>query len=445
MDKLVIVGGVAAGPSAAAKARRVDAGLQIRVFAAGEYISYGGCGLPYLIGGRLNSPDALLVRSVEQFAGQNIQVCIRHEVLKIDTAARRLLVRNLDAGEEFEESYDRLVIATGARPIRPDWPGIDLEGVFTLRTIPDSLAIIDYLRRYQPRHAVIVGAGYIGLEMIENLLFYGCRVSVIQGDPQVLPGLDADMAAKVEEYLQGQGIQVYTGLNVQGFEGDGLVRAIVTENRRHPAEMVILAIGVQPNSELAAAAGIKLGVKNAIRVNERCETSAPQAWAAGDCATVRHLLTGQDEYIAMGTNANKQGRAAGANAAGESTLTRGVLGTSIARIMEMEVSRTGLNEAECRLAGIEFCSHMVQSRTAAHYCPAAGRIWLKITASKKDLRLLGAQIVGFAGAGKRIDALATAITAGCKAEELFDMDLAYSPPFSPVRDPILIALDRFRK
>lgn len=445
MKKLVVIGGVAAGMSAAAKARRVDPALQIEVFAAGEYISYGSCGLPYFIGGRINSKEALLARSIDKFASQSINVRILHEVKGIDLKAKKLEVEDLVRGARFEESYDRLVIATGARAIKPPMPGIDLDGIFTLRTIPDSLAIIDYLNKFQPRHAVIIGAGYIGLEMVENLQAHNCSVTVIQGAPQILPGMDPDMAEKVLNYMDSRGVEALTGTTASAFLGRGRVSSVMAGSREVPGDIVIMAVGVRPNSEIAAAAGIELGISKAIRVDQSCATSAADVWAAGDCATIRNLLTGKDSYIALGTNANKQGRVAGENAAGGSASLKGVLGTSIARIMDMEVSRTGLNEEECRQAGIEYQSHVIKSRTAAHYCPVSGEIWLKIIAAREGQRILGAQIAGFMGAGKRIDALATAITAGCTTDELMNMDLAYAPPFSPVWDPILIALDQFGK
>ncbi len=444
MIKLAVIGGVAAGMSAAAKARRVDPDLQITVLVEGEYISYGGCGLPYFIGGRIKSKEALIARTVEQMAGQSIEVRTCHSVRKINISARSLLVENLNDGGFYDEPYDRLVIACGARASIPPAENSGLYGVFTLRTIPDSLAIIDYLQKYRPRKAVIVGAGYIGLEMAENLLSHDCEVTVIQSMQQILPGMDPDLAIKVQQYLENQGIGVMTGTKVTGFEGRQRIEAVLAGAIRCPADIAILAAGVEPNSEIAAAAGIELGIKKAIKVDERCATSVDGIWAAGDCATIPHLLTGQDSYIALGTNANKQGRVAGENAAGGSASIRGVLGTTIAQIMDMEVSRTGLSENECRQAGIEFISHTIKSRTAAAYCPVSGAIWLKIIADRKSSRIIGAQIAGFAGSGKRIDALATAITVGSTVDELMNMDLAYSPPFSPVWDPILIALDQFK-
>lgn len=444
MSKLVIIGGVAAGMSAAAKARRLDPNLEIVVYAEGEYVSYGGCGLPYFIGGRIKTKEALVARSVEEFAQQGIQVKPLHKVLKIDTDLKIVLVENLQTKERFEQGYDRLVIATGARAIIPPFENLSLPGIFTLRNIPDSLAIKAYLQEFKPRKTLIVGGGYIGLEMVENLMSFGCEISIIEAAPQILPNMDPDIADKVTEYLTLRGIKVITSNQVKGFSGQERVEEVVTDSASYPADMVILSIGVIPNSELAAEAGIELGFKNAIRVNEKCETSVPNIWAAGDCATIRHLITGQDTYLALGTNANKQGKIAGTNAAGGNASIKGVLGTGIARVMDMEVSRTGLGERECQQAGIDYVSRIIKGRTAAAYCPISGDIWVKILATPGDLKILGAQIAGFAGAGKRIDALTTAITVGATVEDLLNMDLAYSPPFSPVWDPILIALEQFK-
>lgn len=442
-NKLLIIGGVAAGMSAAAKARRVNPELEITAITDDEYISYAGCGLPYFIGGRIAEQSQLIARREEDFAQQNIKVKTRTRAKLIRPEQNSVLTENLETGQLSEETYDRLVICTGARPFLPSLEAIDLEGVFVLRTIQDSLAIKTYLRQHKPKRALIVGGGYIGLEMVENLREYGCEIILLERAPQLLPNMDEDMALILTSYLQSQGVEVRTSENLNGFDGDSRVRTAFTDKGSLPVDFVLLSIGVIPNSELAAAAGVELGIRNAIRVNEKMESSLPEIYAAGDCATTKHLVSGQESYIPMGTTANKQGRVAGENAAGGDARFAGVLGTGIVRAMEMELSRTGLTENECRQLGIDYVSRRVKSRTAAHYCPVSREMHVKIVAEQTGGRILGAQIVGYAGAAMRIDMLATAITMQSTLESLIDMDLAYSPPFSPVWDPVLVALNQF--
>ncbi len=442
-EKLVIIGGVAAGTSAAAKARRVNPDLDITVYTDDEYISYAGCGLPYFIGGKITSRENLLARSVADFAAQNIMVktLVRAEEFKPETG--KVIVRDLRNKLTFEDNYDHLVIATGARPFVPPLEGIKLDGIFVLRTIHDSLRIKEYLLQHQPCKAAVIGGGYIGLEMVENLLDHGCQVSLIEKSPHIVPNMDEDMAQILTHHLETRGVEIRTGETITGFTGNESVTGISTDKGEIATDFVLLSIGVQPNSEIAAAAGIELGIKNAIRGNVKMETSKERIYTAGDCATTSHLVSGKEVYIPMGTTANKQGKVAGENAAGGNTSFKGVLGTGIARVMEMEISRTGLCESECQALGINYTSNRIKSKTAAHYCPVSGEIHLKLIVNQSNNRLIGAQIVGFAGAAMRIDMLATAITVGATVEDLIDMDLAYSPPFSPVWDPVLVALNQF--
>lgn len=441
-EKLVIIGGVAAGMSAAAKANRVNSDLDIHVYTDDEYISYAGCGLPYFIGDRIDSERKLLARSVEQFAHQNIHVHTRHRVERIVPDQGRLQVQNLIGPSQREVPFDRLIVSTGARPSLPAVDGLHLPGVFTLRTIQDSLTIRQYFMQEQPREAVIIGGGYIGLEMVENLLEYDCRVTVIEQAGQIVPNMDPDMAAILRQYLESRGVVLVTGEHITGLSGDRRVREVITNQGTYPADFVLLAVGVRPNSELAEPAGIQLGTGGAIRVNSRMETSIPGIYACGDCATAYHLVSRQEVFIPMGTTANKQGKVAGENAAGGRAAFKGVLGTGIAQVMDMEISRTGLTEKECQQLGIDCLSRTIKAKTAAGYWPTAADIHLKVVVDKTQ-RVVGAQIVGFAGAAKRIDILATAITLGATVGDLVDMDLAYSPPFSPVWDPVLIALNQF--
>lgn len=443
MAKLLVIGAVAAGTSAAAKARRVDPPLEIKVFAEGEHISYGACGLPYFIGGVIGSKEKLLHRSIESFARQGIRVQTLCRATSIDLEQREVVFQDLAGQRRFRESYDQLVIATGGRPVVLDWPGLDQPGIFTLRTVNDGVAIRAYLQQQRPQQALIIGAGYIGLEMAENLTDLGIPVTLVERGSQIAPNMDADMAAIIQQHLEGHGIKVLLDQEIVGFVGGARVEAALTARGTIPADFVLVAIGVRPNTDLAAAAGIRLGVSNAIQVNLRMETNVPGVYAAGDCAATTSLVTGEEVYIPMGTTANKQGRVAGENAAGGEAVFKGVLGTGIARVHDLEISRTGLTEQECNRKGISAVSHQVQCRTAA--LPGlAGEVWVKMSAAVDSGRILGAQIVGRSGSGKRIDAIAAAITMGATLKDMYDFDMAYSPPFSPVWDPVLLCLNQFK-
>lgn len=441
--KLLVIGAVAAGTSAAAKARRVDPELEIKVLAESEYISYGSCGIPYFIGGLVASKEKLLVRSIEDFAHQSIEIKNLCKATEINLSEQKVKFWNLSQNHIFEEYYDKLIIATGARPTSFDWPGLNKKGIFTLRTINDGANIKEYLRLNKSARVLIVGAGYIGLEMAENFSALGFQVTLVERESQVAPSMDPDMALIIQEHLEQKGIEVLVNQEIKEFEGGETVTAALTSSGVIPADFVLLSIGVRPNSELAADAGVQLGAGHAIKVNSRMETNIDGVYAAGDCATTTNLITGEDVYIPMGTTANKQGRVAGENAAGGSAAFKGVLGTGIARVFDLEISRTGMTEKECREKGIKFTSHTVKSRTAA--LPGyAGDAWIKIIADEQTRRILGGQIAGHCGAGKRIDIIATAITLKAGLDDIFDADLAYSPPFSPVWDPVLVALNQFK-
>ena len=441
--KLVVIGGVAAGMSAASKARRMNPDLPIAVYTDEEYISYAGCGLPYFLGDTIPTKEKLVARTIQNFAEQNITVKNFSRVESIDPKNRTISISNLKDGAIYDDSYDKLVIATGARALVPPIEGTDLKGIFKLRTINDSLDIKEYLREMEPNRVVIIGGGYIGLEMVEIFKLKGCHVTLVERAPHIIPNMDEDMAVILTEYLESQGVDVRTGETVKGFSGNISVRKVITDKGEIEADFVLLSIGVIPNSEIAKDCGIATGPRNAILVDRKMNTNIENILAAGDCATAPHIVTGKDVYIPLGTTANKQGKIAGENAAGGNASFNGVIGTGIARIMEMEVSRTGLSENECRALGIEYESRKIKSRTAAHYCPTSGRIHLKLIAEKGTGCLLGAQIIGFSGSAARIDMLAVAITTRSTVQQLTDMDLAYSPPFSPVWDPVLVALNQF--
>jgi NADPH-dependent 2,4-dienoyl-CoA reductase/sulfur reductase-like enzyme len=449
--KLAVIGGIAAGMSAAAKARRIDRDLEIVVFTDETRVSYGACGLPYYISGEIKKASHLVARTIEQFKEQGIKVRTQCRVEEIRPATRSLLIRSFKTGDHYEYEYDSLVIATGASARIPPIANADLNGVFKLRNVEDGEDIRQYLAEAKPQNAVIVGGGYIGLEMAEVLHQQGIKVAIVEMAPHLAPNMDRDMAEILQQYLQEQGIEVFTGEKVLALEGDAptasanrtRVRQLVTDCRTLPADLVLLSAGVTPNSWLAGKAGLALGAQQAIRVNERMETSEPGIYAAGDCATTFHLVTGEEVYIPMGTTANKQGRTAGENAAGGNAEFKGVVGTGIARVLDLEIARTGLTERECQQRGLNYEAKMIQAKTLPGFFARSGKIYVKALAEPGAGRLLGAQIVGFAGAGKRIDVFATALTLGATMDQLEDLDLAYAPPFSPVYDPILIAINQF--
>ena len=440
--RLVIIGGDAAGMSAATQARRLRRAdeLDIVVFERSSTTSYAACGLPYLVGGEVASPDALVARTPQQHRAKGIDVHVRHEVTAIDRAGSRVAVRDLDAGREFTVPYDELLIATGASGVVPRWPGVDAQGVLQLRTLDDAAAV-EGLIAAGARRAVVVGAGYIGLEVAEALLGRGLHVTVLERlDAPMAAVLDADMAAAVAAAMRAAGLDLRLGCAVTGLTvQDGRVAAVQTENGAVPADLVLVGLGVRPNAELARAAGIALGASGGIEVDDHLRTSCPHVWAAGDCVESRHRITGRPLVVALGTHANKQGRAVGTNIAGGDAAFGGVLGTAITRFQGLEIARTGLTEREAAAAGLDAVGVTTEASSRAHYYPGAQPLHIKLVVERHTGRLLGAQIVGGANAGKRIDVLATALWNRMTVGEVAGMDLAYAPPFSPVWDPVLLA------
>jgi NADPH-dependent 2,4-dienoyl-CoA reductase/sulfur reductase-like enzyme len=441
--KLVVIGGDAAGMSAASKVRRDHPEREIVVFERGRHTSYAACGMPYFIAGQVESSDRLITRRPEVFREkQNIDVRILHEVLAIDTEQRRVKVQDLEQDRIFWEDWDHLLIATGASPIVPDLPNIDAEGIFSLSTLQSGIEVFDYVQARGPGKAVVVGGGYVGIEMAEALLERGLEVALIDMAPEVMGSMDADVAESISQAMRDAGVRVFLRERLERFETDpnnGALRAVVTDRQTLEADLVILGIGIRPNAELAATAGIELGANGAIQVNKRLETSVPRIWAAGDCAESFHLLKERPVFIALGTVANKHGLVAGINISGGAMEFPGVLGTAITRFQNLEIARTGLSEREAEEIGIPFRARTIDALTRAHYFPGTARIKVKLLAEEATGRLLGAQIVGGKGAAKRIDTIAAAITAGLTAEDLVYMDLSYAPPFSPVWDPVQTA------
>ena len=435
--RLVIVGAVAAGTSVGAKARRNDESMEIIVYERDQDISYSGCGLPYFIGGQVADADTLHPRDPAWFADRfNIDIRTRHEVITVDHDARTLRVRNLTTGDEFTDCYDTLVLATGARSIVPPVPGTDLPGVFALRNVRDAISIRDWLETRGPERAVVVGSGFIGLEVTEQLVERGLPVTLVERLPQVLPALDADMAFRVEEALTGHGVDVRVGASVTAITGGDAVAGVTLDTGEQlEAGLVILAVGVRPNVELARQVGADLGPSGAIRVDASMRTSVPGVYAVGDCAESFSVITGTPLWRPLGSTANKMGRIAGEVISGGTLAHRGILGTGIMRVFEMAVAFTGLTETEARAQGFDVVA--LHNLKPAHAAYLGGRqIVIKAVADRATGRLLGAQAIGPEGVDKRIDVLATAITFGAKAEDLFHLDLAYSPPFATTKDPV---------
>lgn len=432
--------------SGASVARRMcgQEQLEIVAFDRGQFTSYSACGIPYFVGGEVAEAASLIARTPGQFAAMGIDARLGHAVVDIDTAAQALTVRDLASGRERRESYDRLLVATGAVPLRPAVPGINAAGVFGVQTLDDGLALRAALEASPPAHAVVVGAGYVGLELAEALCARGAEVTVVDRAPTPMSSLDPEMGALVEAAMHRAGIGVRSGETVAGVEVDrsGRARAVVTDRGILAAEVVILGMGVRPNVALAEAASLEIGPSGAIAVDRHMATSAPGVWAAGDCAEKQHLVSGRPVAIALGTYANKEGRVAGANIAGGAATFPGVLGTAVTKVCSLEVARSGLGETEACAAGIDAVGVVTESTTRAGYYPGAKPIRVKLVAETGTGRLLGAQLVGEEGTAKRIDVAALAIWHHMTVDEIVNVDLSYAPPFSPLWDPILIAARR---
>jgi NADPH-dependent 2,4-dienoyl-CoA reductase/sulfur reductase-like enzyme len=441
--RLVVIGGVAAGMSAAAKAKRVDREMDVVVYEKSPFISYGACGMPYLIAGDVPDYRDLIARTPEQMAKQGVQVHVRHEVTAIDPDAHAVTVRDLEGEREFTRRYDELVIATGARALRPPVPGSELDGIYLLRSLEDGIALQRLFAEpgeRRPRRAVILGGGYVGVEMAESLRRLGLAVTMLVRSGQVMrKTLDDDVRALLEEELARHEVAVVQA-QPAAFEGDGWVKAVVTADGRYPCDVVLLGVGVRPaGAPLAEMAGVALGETGAIATDDHMRTNVPDVYAAGDCAEAFHLVTGRPAYIPLGSTANKQGRVAGTNAAGGEATFDGVVGTMVVRGFDLAVARTGLTAAEARALGYAVRAPMIKAMNRPHYMPGATPIHVKLVVDDETDRLLGGQIVGHDGVAKRIDVLATALHHRLTVADLQRLDLSYAPPFAPVWDPILVA------
>ena len=439
--KVVIVGGVAGGATAAARIRRLDEQAEIVVFERSGYISYANCGLPYYIGGAIEDPAELTLQTPESFFSRfRVHMKVRHEVTAIHPEQKTVSVKNLETGEVFEESYDKLLLSPGAKPVWPDLPGIEGGKIFALRTVEDTFRIKDFVTNNRPKSAVMVGGGFIGLEVAENLRELGLDVTIIQRPKQLMKPFDADMAAFIHAQMRRHGVQLKLGYSVEGFvQRDGGVDVLLKDNDPVHAGMVVVAMGVAPETTLAKDAGLALGMKGSILVNDRMETSIPDIYAVGDAVQVKHSVTGEDALIALAGPANKQGRIAADNICGGNSSYLGSQASSVIKVFDMTAAATGINETNARNSGLDVDSVILSPMSHAGYYPGGKVMTMKVVFEKESYRLLGAQIVGYEGVDKRIDVLATAIHAGLKATQLKDLDLAYAPPYSSAKDPVNMA------
>ena len=432
----MVIGGDAGGMAAASQARRQQPYMEIVALERGRWTSYSACGIPYLVAGDVEDPRQLVARTPEEFRDNHrIDVRMGHEAMAIDLDARKVEVRDHARDRTIVLGFDLLHIGTGAHPIRPDLPGVDRPEVHGVQTLDDGVHLLDHARKGACERVVIVGGGYIGIEMAEAFVRRGLAVTLIEGEDQVMRTMDPDMAAPVATALRRFGVDVRLGVQAEAFEDGG----VVTSDGTIRTDLVVLGLGVAPNSQLAADAGITTGVRRAIRVDRRQHTSAEGVYAAGDCAESHHLVTQRRIHVALGTVANKQGRVAGINLGGGYATFPGVVGTAVTKICELEIARTGVNEEEARRAGFRYEAVTIDSTTRAGYFPGTKPIRIKLLAEHNTRRILGAQIVGEEGAAKRIDVLATAITAQMSVDDVIDLDLAYAPPFSGVWDAVHIA------
>ncbi|GLZ59115.1 MULTISPECIES: FAD-dependent oxidoreductase [Micromonospora] len=444
-QRLIVIGGDAAGMSAASQARRRRGrdDLEIMVFERGHFTSYSACGIPYWISGLVPDPEALIARDPEVFRREHaMDVRMRHEVTTIDLERREVVAQNLEGGGEVRERFDDLMYATGAVPVKPPWAVTDAHGVFGMQTLDDGAALRDWLDADpQPRRAVVIGGGYIGVEIAEAMIQRGLSVTLVEAGEQPMSTVDSDMGELVADAMRGLGITIRGSLPVTGLEEhNGRVSAVVTEEGPIPADVVVLGLGVRPNTALAEAAGLPLGPTGAIRVDRRMRVPGlPGIWAAGDCVETLHRVSGLPVHVPLGTHANKQGRVAGINIGGEYATFTGVIGTAVTKVCDLEVGRTGLRERDAKAAGFEFVSVIAESTNRAGYYPGSRPMTVKLIAERPSGRLLGAQIVGWSEAAKRIDTLAVALWNGMTVDDMTQLDLGYAPPYAPVWDPVLIA------
>ena len=439
--KVVIVGGVAGGATAAARIRRLDEQAEIVIFERSGYISYANCGLPYYVGDVIEDPEELTLQTPEGFFARfRIDARVHHEVIAIHTDRKTVSVRDLKTGNVLEENYDKLILSPGAKPTQPNMAGVDLANVFTLRTVEDTLRIKEYIYANHPKSVMLAGGGFISLELAENLRHLGLGVTIVQNGNQLMNPFDSDMACFIHNELRRNGIHLIFGQAVEGFKDkNGGVEVLLKNGCTLSCDMAVLAIGVTPDTKLAKDAGLQLGVKDSIVVNDRMETSVPDIYAAGDAVQVKNFVTGEDDLIALAGPANKQGRIIADNICGGDSRYNGSQGSSIVKIFDITAATTGINEKKAKAVGIAYDKVILSPMSHAGYYPGGKVMTMKVLFEKETFRLLGAQIIGYDGVDKRIDVIATAIRAGMKATELKELDLAYAPPYSSAKDPVNMA------
>ncbi len=439
--KVIIIGGVAGGASAAARIRRLDETAQIIVLERSNYVSYANCGLPYFIGGVIREQAELTLQTPQSFWERfHIDVRVRNEAVDIDVKSKTVAIRRLDTGEIYHEQYDKLLLSPGAKPVVPHLPGVTSDRIFSLRTVEDTLRIRKFIEEYKPATAVLVGGGFIGLEMAENLTAMGISVTVIQRSNQLFAPMDADMASFIHAQMRSHGVKIELEKTVTGFSSKGgKPVTMIKDSEPISSDMVLLGVGVEPDTALAEKAGLALGIRGAVAVNEYMETSVPDIYAVGDAVEVSHFVTGKKSLISLAGPANKQGRIAADNICGGNSMFKGTQGSSVIKIFEMTGAVTGINEKTAEAAGIVYDKVVLSPISHAAYYPGGQTMYMKVLYEKETLRLLGAQIAGYEGVDKRIDVIAAAIRMGMTADKLAELELAYAPPYSSAKDPVNMA------
>lgn len=439
--KVIIIGGVAGGASAAARIRRLDETAQIIVLERSNYVSYANCGLPYFIGGVIREQAELTLQTPQSFWERfHIDVRVQNEAVDIDVKSKTVAIRRLDTGEIYHEQYDKLLLSPGAKPVVPHLPGVTSDRIFSLRTVEDTLRIRKFIEEYKPATAVLVGGGFIGLEMAENLTAMGISVTVIQRSNQLFAPMDADMASFIHAQMRSHGVKLELEKTVTGFSSKGgKPVTMIKDSEPISSDMVLLGVGVEPDTVLAEKAGLALGIREAVAVNEYMETSVPDIYAVGDAVEVSHFVTGKKSLISLAGPANKQGRIAADNICGGNSMFKGTQGSSVIKIFEMTGAVTGINEKTAEAAGIVYDKVVLSPVSHAAYYPGGQTMYMKVLYEKETLRLLGAQIAGYEGVDKRIDVIAAAIRMGMTADKLAELELAYAPPYSSAKDPVNMA------
>ena len=431
--KTVMIGGVAGGASAAARLRRLDESAEIIILERGDYVSFANCGLPYYIGGSITDKNSLTLQTPESFRARfNIDVRVNNEAVKINSDDKTVTVKNLKTGKFYSESYDNLILSPGASPVRPDIEGIESEIVFTLRNIPDTLKIKEYIEKAEPKSAFVVGGGYIGVEMAENLSEAGLKVSIAELADHLIASLDFDMAADVHRYIKSKGIDLYLNNSVKAIDG----KTVILQSGQIETDMVIMSVGVRPETVLATECGIETNSRGSILVDRNMKTNIPHIYAVGDAVEVTDYITGKPAFIPLAGPANKQGRIAADNIAGFDSQYTGTQGSSVLKLFGMTIAATGLNEKNAKAAGINYDKTYIYSGSHASYYPGASNMSIKALWDKETLKILGAQIIGFDGVDKRMDVLAAAIRFGARITDLAGLELCYAPPFGSAKDPV---------